>query len=266
MSMYFSQRDLYNYFNSSHSYYVPSRFLTREGRVCRKKVADYHRECIARIKNRDSYGVSKWYRPWAVVPALRNWHAPEGDWGVGIEVELGFPSPAIARDVAHKASGMRNITLDFEGGRNPIEATFPPVRYSKYGPKSQASRYLKMVDGLATEHCPEYGCVGIHVNVSKGRSGGGPIMPAYGRLNYVEAELSRLSRALSYKYFGRIPYGYGYRVAHGIEWKLFNTTTDWRVLRRYVDIAVSLSDLVYSVVPITRDTVVAALEAGYNKR
>ena len=266
MSMYFSQTDLYNYFNSSYSYYVPTRFLTREGKVCRKKVADYHRECIDKIKNRDGYGVYKWFRPWDVVPALRNWHAPEGDWGVGIEVELGFPSPAIARDVAHKASGMRNITLDFEGGINPIEATFPPVRYSKYGPRSQASRYLKMVDGLATEHCPDYGCVGIHVNVSKGRSGGDPIMPSYARLTYANDLLRGLSRGLKHKYFGRIPYGYGFRASHGIEWKLFNTTTDWRVLRRYVDIAVSLSDLVYSVVPTNRDTVVAALEAGYNKR
>ena len=51
-----------------------------------------------------------------------------------------------------------------------------------------------------------------------------------------------------------------------IEYKLFNSVTDWKVLRRYIDIAVSLTALLASDELIDRTTVLAALEAGYNNK
>jgi hypothetical protein len=79
-----------------------------------------------------------------------------------------------------------------------------------------------------------------------------------------------LSSELKVKYFGRHPYGYGYRRGninnHWIEWKLFNSTPDPEAVERYINIAVSLAKLLRDGAPINDQSVAAALEAGYNGR
>lgn len=211
----------------------------------------------------------KWFRPWDVVPAIKGFRPPEGDYGIGIEVESGFLTREGARFFIGAISKWKHITVDFEGCGYPAEVTFPPVLYSKYGERSQASRYLKLLSSrreLVQTHAPnEY--VGTHVNVSVGS---GTLSPRrIGEISQVLGD--RFRGEPSQKYFGRgRPYGYLNYINENnnprIEHKMFNTVYDWRVLQRYVDIAVSLTALVCDTVPITYDSVLLALEAGYNKR
>ena len=84
------------------------------------------------------------------------------------------------------------------------------------------------------------------------------------------SSLESLDSAELYKYFGRDPCGYGYaRETSGgrcfIEWKLFNSTTSADTLKRYINIAVALTDLLHSSQHITRENVRIALEYGYNR-
>ena len=86
----------------------------------------------------------------------------------------------------------------------------------------------------------------------------------------MSAVLSNLDATELCKYFGRIPYGYGYvrETSNGrffIEWKLFNSTSEAATLKRYINIAVALTDLMYSSQSITRESVMIALEYGYNR-
>lgn len=221
-----------------------------------------------RWDERQPMNYGKWTRPWEVVPELRNYRPPAGDFGVGIEVEMGFKSKADAQYIARKIKNWRYITLDFEGGEHPIEATFPPVNYSRFNKNSQAMRYLKILNkekDRVEEHFLE-DSVGTHVNVS---SGDVPNISGT-KIQNISNILIHLTDEQKYKYFGRRPYGYGYVMntdggATYVEWKLFNSTIDVKRLRQYVDVAVALTALGTSDTPINETTVVAALEKGWNK-
>jgi hypothetical protein len=218
-----------------------------------------------RISGDEEIYLGKWFRPWDIVPALRDYTAPDGEFAVGVEIEMGFNSLEASRNIARTVQHWKHIALDYEGGNFPIEATFPPVLYSKYNGQSQPSRYLKLLalasSGVAP-HLP-HSWVGTHINVSKG----GSRVPDYrNRLMY--SHLEGLSSAAKVKYFGRgSPYNYNINQnGKYIEFKMFNSTTDWKQLRRYVDVAVALADLLYSEQEITAARIREALEIGYNKR
>lgn len=241
------------------------------------------REVKAAIADRDVNRYSmlgKWYRPWMVVPELINWRAPAGDFGVGVEVEMGFRDRDAARTVANHIKNWKYVAIDYEGGRDPIEATFAPIRYSKLSSKSQVIRYLKYLNtvrNLVVNHSNNT-AVGTHVNVSVGDH---VTLTLFGsRLREVNNQLSNIcSRRDQYgdftgtsesagKYFGRYPYGWGnLGGSKFIEWKLFNSQLDPKRLIQYIDIAVALTKLVVTTsIPVTQDSVLAALEEGYNKR
>lgn len=207
--------------------------------------------------------VGKFLRPWAVVPALRDFCPPAGEFGVGVEVEMGFLRPEYTREMLEKIKNWKYITIDLEGGPNGAEVTFPPMLYSKFGRDSQACRYLRLLESMSEmlNHHNEDDMVGTHVNVSTDQPVNCP------RLRAVDSILRLdLSSDLCRKYFGRgTPYRYGVDRGNYIEWKLFNSQTNWKVLRRYVDVAVALTALIHSEEGINTDSVLAALEAGYNK-
>lgn len=211
-------------------------------------------------------GLTKWFRPWDVVPELKEFTPPEGDYGIGIEVELGFTSRANVQHIANIIKDWKYIALDEEGGSFPLEVTFPPLLYSKLSSKSQPMRYLKLLkenEARIYRHSPG-NLVGTHVNVSKG----GVSFARNSRVGAMHSALSDLSTALEVKYFGRRPYGYIYVQGGGkhLEFKLFDSTIDTAVLRRYIDISVALTDLIAGTEEITHTSLVAALERGYNKR
>lgn len=233
-----------------------------------------------RIYNRDSQASGKWYRPWDVVPELRNWSAPAGDFGVGVEVEMGFNSRADARHIAQMVKDWEYMTLDFEGGDYPIEATFPPVLYSTFA-DSMAVKYtniLKENESRIVKH-RETAYVGTHMNVSVG---GGLLNN--GRIYQLERTLrdmfdDRDNYHLAKRYFGREPYDYcfgqgieneddedgmGTSMARWVEYKLFNSQLDSKRLMQYADIAVSLTKLLVSSEPINTGNVHIALEEGYS--
>ena len=234
------------------------------------KKAIIERQHYIVIDNRDE-GISgqtytgKFFRPWDVVPHLRDWRPPEGEFGVGIEVEMGFNTREACQNMMRKIANWRHIAIDEEGGSWPAEVTFPPVLYSKFNGQSQACRYLKLLakEDSGVHHHHQDNLVGTHVNVSYGGA-----VPVYidARRRQVVDSVRVLSRNDNIKYFGRRPYGYIYPRDKFFEFKLFNSTTDWKRLRQYVDIAVSLTELMISNVPVTDDSVHEALERGYNKR
>ena len=266
--MFFSAKDLYLYLQDNAWDYEYETGQT----LSFSSVRRYVKAAKEAIVRRDGHlGVEyrseclyKWYRPWDVVPKLRDFQAPEGDYGIGVEVEMGFRSQRAAQTIANKIKGWKYVAVDIEGGTWPIEATFPPVLYSKLSNKSQVFRYLKLLrdnQSLVEEH-GEYSSVGTHINVSKG-----------GVTNYDTIRLTQLREqvnALSYedqkRYFGRRPYGVAncYSGKY-LEFKLFNSTTDSRALKRYINIAVALTDLITSRDTINQENVIAALELGYNK-
>lgn len=280
---YFSARELHNYITRNsrgqhyHTDYI-NQILGR-GSVNRPVTLKDVQKALPRIKKiiaarqvtPGNWAITKWYRPWVVVPKLANFAAPAGDFGIGFEIELGFTSLANARKVAKHVINWKYITLDFEGGDNPIELTFPPILYSKLSKRSQVMRYCKFLtdnDRFVTKHAPGR-LAGIHVNVS---------LPLGDHVNSSRMELVNdvLTRWLSYdqkeKYFGRNPYGYGNTHDSGgryLEWKLFHSTTDAARLRQYADIAVELTKLVGNherdTSGINTQSVLAALETGYNR-
>lgn len=281
--MFFSAKELHAHIHENR--YRAADFKEEFGGNGLKKVAAYVRACkhgiVARAdaiefesgKENDGHGwyprivdvdLWKWYRPWDVVPKLRDFQAPEGDYGIGVEVEMGFRSERAAQTIANKIKGWKHIAVDIEGGTWPIEATFPPVLYSKLSNKSQVFRYLKLLrdnQSLVEEH-NDRSCVGTHINVSKG-----------GVTNYSTIRLAQLREqvyALSYedqkRYFGRRPYAVANcNSGKYLEFKLFNSTTDGKALKRYINIAVALTDLIDSDQEITEESVFAACELGYNK-
>lgn len=285
--MYFSATEFYNFLSEPHNTSIRTSLgFPSNGPVHMSAVRRVHKKVHDAITRRDSYimvkgqrqlvgvHVGKWHRPWEVVRELREFQVPQSDYGVGIEIELGFSSHRAAQRVAEAVKRWKYVALDFEGGDYPIEATFAPTLYSKFNSKSQACRYLKLVEELGGvyRHSPN-AMVGTHVNVSAG-----------GNRDIDAGRVSQLSRILfprpwdpiasgqtltdeeTNKYFGRRPYGGAYNHYNYIEYKLFNSTTDWRTLRRYVDIAVALTELVVSSRSITRQSVLEALELGYNRR
>ena len=239
-------------------------------RLRKIKQAILDREYDAEICD-STASVTKWLRPWDVVPKLKNFWPEADDFGVGVEIEYGFCSDEDAQWMASKVQHWKYITLDYEGGECPIEATFPPVAYSKLSSRAQAMRYCKLLtqESHRTEAHDPRDYVGTHVNVSKGSS----VMDLgtlHNRAPSMSGVLYRLDGPAACKYFGRIPYGYGYvrEAINGrffIEWKLFNSTSDAATLKRYINIAVALTDLLYSSQSITMESVMIALEYGYNR-
>lgn len=225
------------------------------------------------IRNRDyegwsRVGLSKWTRPWDVVPELRQFSVPEGDFGVGIEVEMGFKSTEDAAYFCNWMKDWKYVTFDYEGGDYPIEATFPPMLYSEMNNRSLPFRYLRKLTkekDRVFEH-RENDCVGTHINVSKG---GITNYNPDGRLGDLNRALKELTgnKDLSTKYFGRRPYGLAFNQGRYIEFKLFNSQLSDKRLRQYIDMAVSLVELVVGKLDTTIDAkaVHIALEEGFCK-
>ena len=210
--------------------------------------------------------LGKIMRPWSIVPALRDFRPPEGDFGVGVEIEYGFTSSDNAKRAMFHVRNWKHVALDREGGTYGVEATFPPILYSKLSKRDKPFRYLDYLAANPEMLSRHSGQVGTHINVSAaGRIDGD-------RRVTVNAILLRLSQEQKRKYFNRNPYGYINARSEGpssvgyVEMKLFNSTTCSITLRRYINIAVSLVKLITSTDTITYDSVIAALEAGYNKR
>lgn len=278
--MFFSVKEYHSWLNSSEGAYDKRRIIgDRFGHVSLKAAAKKLRLIKDAIVNRDEYAeldnsvdfygdceeyVYKWHRPWHVVPKLKNWRPPAGDYGIGVEIELGFNTASAARRVARAVRNWRYVALDIEGPAYPIEATFPPFAYSKMSSKMQPFRYLKLLRERPNDiyqHDPA-SCTGTHINVSSQ-------VTSYDnrRLASLSMAFDSLSREQNYKYFGRMPYGHvNHYSSKYLEFKLFNSTTDSKVLRRYIHIAVALTELITSEREITRESVLDALEAGYNKR
>ena len=282
--MYVSAKELHREFNPGNSsmrqailWYDRQRkpsLYTVAKRLRKIKQAILDRDYDASVHDCDDAdytSVTKWLRPWDVVPKLKNFWPEADDFGVGVEIEYGFRSEEDAQWIANKVQHWKYITLDYEGGDFPIEATFPPVAYSKLSSRSQALRYCKLLtqESRRTETHTPNDCVGTHVNVSKG-SGVMASATLHNRVHSMSVVLCDLDATELRKYFGRIPYGYGYvrGTSNGrifIEWKLFNSTSEAATLKRYINIAVALTDLVYSSRDLTRENVMIALEYGYNR-
>ena len=273
--MFFSAKALYQHFKDDE-YALEDFEGETDLRPTLKNIKAYVKACKRAIVNREGdvyfngcYSqVAKWYRPWDVVPKLRNFQVPEGDYGIGVEVEMGFRSGSDARHIANLVKNWRYIAVDIEGGDYPIEATFPPALYSKLSSKTQVFRYLKLLrDNIdrVYQH-RENSFVGTHINVSKG----GVTYYNFSKVNQMYYLLIGMRnqpqhRELCNKYFGRNPYGGVYDRGGYLEYKLFNSTTDGKALKRYINIAVALTDLIDSDQEITEESVFAACELGYNK-
>lgn len=277
--MFFSAKQLFDNMGDRLEWELAD-FYGKEVDVTLSRVKKYVAACKKAIVSREKYcnvkgtcsGIEynfvelhKWIRPWHVLPNLKNFSAPSGDYGIGVELEAGFVSKEAAQVMASKVQHWRNITLDWEYGiNNPIEATFPPFLYSKMSSKCQPFRYAKLLaaEGSGVHHHNSGSEIGCHINVSKGGK----------ELNYRRVQQMAsilevdLRHSEKYKYFGRLPYGYCYYEENYVEFKLFNSTTDVRALRRYIHMAVALADIIYGEQHITAELVRTALSTAYNKR
>lgn len=273
--MFFSSEALYNHFKAEgFPYYISKskRGVARYVKACKEGILSRELETAYLMYNDAYYGpkyayVGKWTRPWDVVPAIKNFQAPEGDYGIGIEVEMGFNSLEDAQFIAKTISNWRHIAIDEEGGDYPLEVTFPPFLYSKLSATSQPCRYLQLLN-KHTHKVYKHDCdeeVGTHVNVSKGDVIEFDEDRIYQVNDILECDLFEEQE---HQFFGRTPYGYGNICGKEsvLEWKLFNSVTDYKVLKRYINIAVALTDVVASDVEITEEVVMNALNNGYNKR
>lgn len=212
----------------------------------------------------------KWLRPWHVVPELANFRPPEGDFGIGVEVEMGFNSREDASFFVDKLKNWRHVAFDSEGGcwEGPgrsswgVETTFAPFLYSKMSKDRQAFRFLKLLqqnqERVFTHRSSSI--VGTHINVSTPNGS-----PGYDRIRSISMRLGYLNMDQKVKYFNRDPYDYGFDQGSHVEWKLFNSVPDPAALRRYINIAVALTALAAGTDTITDMSVLAALESGYNK-
>lgn len=287
--MYFSAKEFYDYATRNQNFYNGALWAIRvelgldsDAPVSLKQAQKGLAKIKEKLRNRQAGNYSKWYRPWEVVPKLKEFRAPEGDYGVGVEVELGFVSLAAARQVANHVQHWKYITLDFEGGSNPIELTFPPIPYSVLNKRSQVIRYLDYLNvnsHLVHPHAPGR-VAGTHVNVSCGsvpiiniqRCGAVNSMlwhlmgydPNYGWDSVYTTQTAE-HRARATKYFGRRPYGWGYPQGGGrwIEWKLFHSTIDSKRFIQYANVAVALTRLICGTDTINEASVLQALEDGY---
>ena len=280
--MFFSAKELKSYVTTSEDAYVRAR---AEGRHASREdyenpanlslakakasIKRMRKAVVARSSdNGDAYFTGKWLRPWDVVPKLRDFSPPSGEYGIGIEVEMGFNSRQDASYIADQIKDWRYIAVDREGGTHPIEATFPPVLLSKFN-NSQAVRYLRLLkknedrvyahDGNAS--------VGTHVNVSSGttrRFSWKRVENMDNALRYICHGRAGDGRDAEFclKYFGRRrPYGTVYFQGNYLEYKLFNSTTSTKQLKKYVAVAVALTKMIEGDEPITVDTVKETLRS-----
>lgn len=178
---------------------------------------------------------------------------------------MGFNSIQDASCIADQIKDWKYIAVDHEGGAYPIEATFPPVLLSKFN-NSQAVRYLRLLNknkNRVAAHS-DSASVGTHVNVSSGNSrsfctdrtedmrealisicGGSWV------INRTEEV-----RQFCLTYFGRArPYGTVYSQGKYLEYKLFNSSTSTKQLKKYVAVAVELTKMIEGRSPITVATV-----------
>ena len=280
--MFFSAKELKSYVTTSGDAYVRAR---AEGRYA--PIEDYEnpahfslakaKASIKRMRkavvdrswnNGDGIFTGKWLRPWDVVPKLRNFRPPQGEYGIGIEVEMGFNSRQDASYIADQIKDWKYIAVDREGGTHPIEATFPPVLLSKFN-NSQAVRYLRLLKKNEDRvYAHGGGCsVGTHVNVSSGTTpsfGWARVENTYNALEEICHGRAGSGRDAEFclKYFGRErPYGTVYSQGHYLEYKLFNSTTSTKQLKKYVAVAVALTKMMEGDEPITVDTVKETLRS-----
>ena len=284
--MFYSTNDFYKYLKTDASQippqlsdgwltYLQSRFRGAFGQkpITRKRAAKVLSEIKQAIVDREddydlnrhySINVGKFARPWHVVDKLRNFRPPQGDYGIGVEVEYGFNSHSDATDVVMHIKNWRHIAVDKEGWPNGIETTFAPTLYSKMNKKSQCFRYLDYLRanlGKVHPHDPS-STIGTHVNVSAHER------LSSARCHRVRSTIEYMGHATKERFFGRPqPYGAGVvRPTTGghnyIEWKLFNSTTDSKKLREYINVAVSLTKLVEGNDIINMETVTQACERG----
>ena len=276
--MFFSAKELKSYIDhaDSDSYLIcrakgvyGASYLPFSLKDAKDAIKRMRKAVVARSYNDgDALFTGKWLRPWDVVPKLRNFRPPQGEYGIGIEVEMGFNSQQDASYIADQIKDWKYIAVDREGGTHPIEATFPPVLLSKFN-NSQAVRYLRLLkkneDRIYAHSVAA--SVGTHVNVSSGTT-----RPAVGaRVENMEDVLDKIcyGRAGSgrdaefcLKYFGRErPYGTVYSQGHYLEYKLFNSTTSTKQLKKYVAVAVALTKMIEGDEPITVDTVKETLRS-----
>ena len=244
--------------------YLPFSLKDAKDAIKRMRKAVVARSC----NNGDGIFTGKWLRPWEVVPKLQDFRPPAGEYGIGIEVEMGFNSQQDASYIADQIKDWKYIAVDREGGDHPIEATFPPVLLSKFN-NSQAVRYLRLLKKNEDRVYAHGGgsSVGTHVNVSSG------VSRSFGwrRVENMQDALDSLcyGRACSgrdaefcLKYFGREgPYGTVYSQGHYLEYKLFNSTTSTKQLKKYVAVAVALTKMIEGDEPITVDTVKETLRS-----
>lgn len=264
------------YANGLRRFYEDRNGYAFRGRVTLKHTRAYLKALKKDIADRtiQMSGSRKFARPWSVVPALAQFTPPVGDFGIGVEVEMGFNSHEDAQFVAKHIANWHNVAIDYEGGEYPIEATFKPFLLSKMNKNTQALRYLdflKANSDRVVNHSANR-MVGTHINVSMGGArldGQQAFQPRVRLLSSVLATMTGVPNELGRKYFGRQPYGYCNLRGNGryVEYKLFNSQLDSKRLKQYINIAVELTRLLADQnVVINHDTVLAALEAGYNKK
>lgn len=265
--------NLRRYADSEKIQHGDARWRNLTLRETAKCLADVRRKILTRPTH-TSYP-TKWLRPWDVVPALRDFRPAEGDFGVGIEIEYGFNTRQDFEYIGNKIKDWKYIALDYEGAGVPLEVTFPPVLYSKFGSNSQAMRYLSLLKREEARLCVSHATVGTHVNISthlptndySPRVGGVCRVGGYGGFQpdtTVNGCLQRLSNAEKLRYFNREPYGYIDMQRHGMEFKLFHSEPDTKQLVKYVEVSVALAKLIIDFdTPITMEAVRAACEAGY---
>lgn len=279
--MFFSASEFMEYINSYEGRYTRYNYFGSYRRITLTQARSFMRQVRKAIVDRrmehdleesaHSVVLYKWLRPWHVVPKLREFAPPPGEFGVGVEVECGFISERAASTIADKIKNWKYVAIDYEGGTYPIEATFPPFIYSKmHNDRTQVLRYIKLLSdnySLVDSNLANLWAVGFHVNVSKGGTDGRCVIVNDTRLEDINDFLHELTEEEDFRYFNRNPYGFLYSRGNGrwVEMKLFKSTTDVATARRYIHTAVALADLLYSDNAITEETVRAALETGYNK-
>lgn len=287
--MYFSAQQFQAYINSSNHesnrynlrYYYLESGPQNYDPLSLDEARRILREVKTRIANRDTIcgNLTKFFRPWNVVPELKNFKAPVGDYAIGVEVEKGFVNREAVVKIANVIKDWKYICLDEEGGRYPLEVTFPPVLLSKFGRKSQVSRYLKLlsdnaelIDGTNEDDDGDEIKIGCHINVSKGGVSNYSYDFCNSVYNLIKYDMSVQDQL---KYFNRTPYTtILLNQGHYLEFKMFDTTQDYKTLKRYINIAVALTDLICTPYSQWRalnktqqlEKLHTALELGYNKR
>lgn len=198
-------------------------------------------------------------RPHDIVPSLRDFKVPAGDFSVGLEIEHRMTS-----DARHKAvDWLRNeprACMDADGG-SLFEATFPPILFSEitddWGPY-RYSRFLHAEKLTAASYALG---IGIHVNV-----GSDPETMKKANANIYYGWDGFPNREKNQKYFNRQPYGGIYQQAGGKFWemKMFACTTDVDKIGWYATAGVAILKT-FAAGKSTADSIYAALEVAYNE-